>query len=214
MMPDIVTLSLCAKATVLALLLSLGRLGAQDPKSAPFYDVQVSQSDIYSYTNLKFSGDFAKFESPKGFAILGRTEAGITIVMIVGAGVAEIEVPEAVQEKFKTVFGGHPLKTAFKMIYMRLHPKEYEETFANQLKIKAADEAAFAAAKQLYEERFLNSYHAGPRAMLPPYKTRVLEIHTADHGLVGTEEGYWLTLRKYSPYGSVYPRDFVNPKQK
>jgi hypothetical protein len=214
MMPDIAALSLRSKASVLVLLLSLGLLGAQDTKPAQFYDVQVSKDEIYSYTNLKFSGDFAAFESPKGFAVLGRTEAGVTILMVIGEGVAEIQAPEAVQEKFKTVFGGHPLKSAFKMLYMRLHPKEYEEVFVKQLQTKVADEGAFTAAKQLFDERFINSYHAGAKALLPPYKTRVIEIQTADHGLVGTEEGYWLTLRKYSPYGSVYPRDFVNPKQK
>ena len=106
------------------------------------------------------------------------------------------------------------MKAAFKALYMRLHPKEFDEVFNKQLQNKVADEAAFTAAKQLFDERFNASWHAGARAMLPPYKTRVLDFQTTDHGLVCTEEGYWLTLRKYSPYGSVYPRDFINPKQK
>lgn len=214
MMPDNATLALRSAAAILILLLSLGLLGAQDATQAQFYEVRVSKDEIYSYTNLKFSGDFAKFESPKGFVVPGRTEPGVTVLMVMGEGVVEIEAPEAVLEKFKTVFGGHPLKSTFKTIYMRLNPKEYEEVFARQLQTKVGDEAAFTAAKQLFDERFINSYHAGPRAMIPPYKTRVIEFQTVDHGLVGTEEGYWLTLRRYAPYGSVYPRDFLNPKQK
>lgn len=201
-------------AVALLILLPLGLLGAQEPKASQFYDVQVSKDEIYSYSGLKFTGDYTRFESPKGFAALGRTEAGVTVLMVLGDGTATIEAPEAVQEKFKTVLGAYPLRIAFKTLYMRLHPKEFDETLSKQLQTKVADEAALTAAKQLFDERFIASWHAGAKAMLPPYKTRVIEFHTTDHGLVGTEEGYWLTLRKYSPYGSIYPRDFVNPKQK
>ncbi len=214
MMPELRYFTYRSPAVALVILLSLGLLGAQDTKPAQFYDVQVSKDEIYSYSNLKFTGDFARFESPKGFAALGRTEAGVTVLMVLGEGTINIEAPEAVQEKFKTVFGAYPLRIAFKTLYMRLHPKEFDEAFSMQLQNKVADEAAFTAAKQLFDERFINSWHAGPKAMLPPYKTRVIELNTTEHGLVGTEEGYWLTLRKYSPYGSVYPRDFINPKQK
>lgn len=200
-------------AALAAVLFSLPLL-AQQPASAKFYDVQVSKDEIYSYSNLKFAGDYTGFESPKGFLVLCRTEEGVTIVMVLGEGTAHFEVPEAVQEKFKTVFGGHPLQAPFKSVYMRLHPKEFDETFGKLSLAKASDEAALAAAKLLFDDSFLRSYHAGPKAMLPPYKTRVLEFSTASHGLVTTEEGYWLSLRRYSPYGSIYPRDFVNPKQK
>ncbi|MBZ5494797.1 MAG: hypothetical protein LAP85_00215 [Acidobacteriia bacterium] len=214
MMPDAGSVSLIPKAAVLLALFSMGFLFAQAPQSTQFYDVQISKDEIYSYTNLKFAGDFTRFESARGFLALGRTEAGVTIVMVLGEGTANIEAPETVQDKFKTVFGAYPLKTTFKTLYMRLHPKEYEEVFGKQTLTKAADEATFTAAKQLFDERFIASYHAGPKAMLPPYRTRVIELNTADLGLVWTEEGYWLTLRRYAPYASIYPRDFVNPKQK
>jgi hypothetical protein len=187
---------------------------ARQPQSPKFYDVQVSKEEMYSYSNLKFKGDYAAFESPKGFVSLCRTEEGVTIVMVLGEGTVTIEAPEAVQEKFKTVFGAHPLKTNFKKLYLRLHPKEYEEAFGRQPLQKIMDEGAFTAAKQLFEESFMRSYHAGAKALIPPQKTRVMEFTTPDHGLIATEEGYWVTLRKYSPYASVYPRDFVNPKQK
>ncbi len=204
-----------SRAAALVVLFSLGVLLAQEQTTGKFYDVQVSKDEIYSYSNLKFSGDFAAFESPKGFLALGRTEAGVTVVMILGDGTASIEAPDAVQEKFKTVFGGYPLKTAFKTIYMRLNPKEYEEVFGKLTMAKVADDGAFTAAKQIFDDRFIASYHAGTKALLPPYKTRVIEFNTPDHGLVWTEEGYWLILRRYSPsFATVYPRDFVNPKQK
>ena len=214
MMPEERSSARFSPAVVLVMLLSAGLVVAQDPKPVQFYDVQVSKDEIYNYSNLKFVGDYAAFESPKGFAALGRTEAGVTVLIILGEGTIGIEAPEAAQAKFKTVFGSHPLRTTFKSLYMRLHPKEFDEIFSKQLQNKAADEGALAAAKQLFDERFIASWHAGNRALLPPYKTHVIELNTAEHGLVGTEEGYWLTLRKYSPYGSVYPRDFVNPKQK
>lgn len=214
MMPETGSFVLHSKVGVLVFMFSLGLLLAQEPQPAQFFDVQVSKDEIYSYTNLKFSGDFTKFESSKGFVALGRTTAGVTILMVLGEGTANIEAPEAVQEKFKTVFGTYPLKAAFKTLYMRLNPKEFEEVFGKEPLTKVADEGAFTAAKQLFEERFINSWHAGPKAMLPPYKTRVMEFNTADFGLVATEEWYYLTLRRYSPYGSIYPKDFVNPKQK
>jgi hypothetical protein len=189
-------------------------LWPQEAKQAQFYDVQISKAEIYAYANLKFAGDYARFESAQGFAALGRTEAGVTLVVIVGDGTLSIEAPEAVQEKFKTVFGAHPLRIAFKSLYMRISPKEFDEVLAAQIKTKAADENTFTTAKALFDERFTASWHAGSKAMLPPLKTRVIEIRTPEHGLIATEEGYWLTLRRYTPYASVYPRDFVNPKQK
>jgi hypothetical protein len=207
-------LRLHSRFAMLIILFSSVLLLAGQPQSAKFYDVQVSKEEIYSYSNLKFQGDYAAFESPKGFLALCRTEEGVTVLMVLGAGTMTIEAPEAVQEKFKTVFGGHPLKTTFKTIYMRLHPKDFEEAFGKEPLTKIPDESAFTAAKQLFDDSFLRSYHAGPKAMIPPVKTRVMEFNTSDHGTVTTEEGYWLTLRKYSPYGSVYPKDFVNPKQK
>ena len=207
-------LGLHSRFAVLIILFASALLLAGQSQTAKFYEVQVSKDEIYSYSNLKFQGDYASFESPKGFLALCRTEEGVTVLIVLGAGTVTIEAPEAVQEKFRAVFGSHPLKTSFKTVYMRLHPKDFEAVFGKETLTKVADEGAFNAAKQLFDECFLRSYHAGPKAMLPPLKTRVMEFDTADHGVTATEEGYWLTLRKYSPYGSVYPKDFVNPKQK
>jgi O-glycosyl hydrolase len=41
-----------------------------------------------------------------------------------------------------------------------------------------------------------------------------MEFETAEFGQISNEEGYWVMLRRLSPYGSVYPSRFVNPKQK
>lgn len=207
-------LRLHARILIAAAFCSAGLLLAQEPSTSTFYDVQLTKDEVYSYTNLKFAGDYASFESPRGMLVLGRTGAGVTVVMILGQGSFTLEAPEAVQEKFTTVFGAYPLKSNFKNLYIRLHPKEFEEAFAKQSLTKVADEGAFNSAKEMFDERFALSYHAGSKALLPPYKTRVLEFTTAEHGLISTQEGYWLILRKYSPYGSVYPSNFVNPKQK
>ncbi len=197
-----------------AVLCATAMLCAQEQQATNFFDVHINKDEVYSYTNLRFQGDFATFESPKGQLVLGRTDAGVTVVIILGAGSLAIEAPDAVLEKFKTVFSGYPLKATFRNLYIRINPKEFEETIGKQLLTKVADEDAFNSAKELYDERFPGSFHAGAKALLPPYKTRVLEFTTAEFGLVSTQEGYWLTLRKYSPYGSVYPSNFVNPKQK
>ncbi len=197
-----------------AILFGSGLLFAQEQQAASFFDVHINKDEVYSYTGLKFQGDYASFESPKGLLVLGRTDVGVTVVIILGAGSLNIEAPDAVQDKFKTVFSNYPLRTNFKNLYIRINPKEFEETIGKQSLTKAADEGALTSAKELYDERFPGSFHAGAKALLPPYKTRVLEFTTADFGLVSTQEGYWLTLRKYSPYGSVYPGNFVNPKQK
>src|SRR3974377_151439 len=143
---------------------------AQDTaQKSSFYEVQMTKDEVYSYTNLKFKGDYTSFESPAGIIVLGKTEIGVTVVIVLGGGTMAIEAPDAVQEKFKTVFGMYPLNAKFKTLYMRINPKEYAETFGKQSLAKSGDEAALAKAKELFDLRFLASYHAGPRAILPDY---------------------------------------------
>jgi hypothetical protein len=189
-------------------------LFAQEAQKTGFYDVQMTKDEIYTYTNLKFKGDYTSFESPSGTLALGRTEAGVTIVIILGQGNLTIEGPESAQEKIKEVFGGYPVKSTFKSIYVRLNPKEYEESIGKMTLAKAPSDDALAKAKELFDSRFLASYHAGPRAIFPPYKTRVFDFETQDLGQITNEEGYWLKLMRISPYGKVYASNFVNPKQK
>lgn len=201
---------------ILALFVPAALVFAQEQvdQKTNFFDVQITKDQVFSYKNLKFTGDYTSFESASGFVLLGKTDAGNTVVIVVGAGNATIDAPEAHQEKMKTVFGMLPLKFAFKGIYMRLSPKEYAETLGKTELAKAADDDAFNKAKEIYDLKFLGSYHAGPKAMLPPYKTRVMEFDTDAFGWIYDEEGYWLKLRKVSPYASIYPANFVNPKQK
>ncbi|HYK90238.1 MAG TPA: hypothetical protein VE398_15795 [Acidobacteriota bacterium] len=213
-MRSIVGFHLDLRLTVAALLLSSGLIPAQEQPKTSFYDVQVSKEEVYKYSGLKFSGDYTSFESPSGYVALGKTEAGVTIVIVLGDGTLRIEAPEAGQEKFKTVFGNHPLRTSFKSVYMRLNPKEYDEVFSKLQLTKSPDDAVLARAKEIYDQRFLASYHAGPKAIFPPYRTRVMDFDTPDIGQIINEEGYWLILRKVSPYASVYPSRFVNPKGK
>ncbi len=200
--------------TLVALFLSSSLLLAQETPKSNFYDVQISKDEIYKFSNLKFSGDYTSFESPSGYLALGTTEAGVTVVILLGDGTVKIESPEVVQEKLKTVFGGYPLRTTFRSVYMRLNPKEYDEIFGKLQLTKSPDDGVLAKAKEIYDQRFLASYHAGPKAIFPPYKTRVLDFETADMGQITNEEGYWLILRRVSPYASIYPARFINPKQK
>lgn len=209
--------SLFLVAAILVTPLAAARMTAsrQEPaQQTSFFDIKLGPEEIYKYTNLRFTGDYSSFESPSGALALGRTEAGVTVVIILGGGTLSLDAPEAVQQKFTEVFKAHPLKVPFKTIYMRLNPKEFDEIFGKQELSKTPDEQAMASAKQIYADRFLTSFHAGDKAIFPPYRTRVLDVETADFGLITYEEGYWIRLRRLSPYASVYPRDFVNPKQK
>ncbi len=201
-------------ALVIALLIPAAPLIAQGTgQQTGFYDVQITKEEIYTYSNLKFAGDYSSIQSPTGSLALGKTDAGVTIVILIGAGDVTIQSPDTVQEKFNTVFGAYPLKTSFKSLYMRLNPKEYDETLGKLNLVKAPNDDVLAKAKELYDLKFLASYHAGPRAIFPPYKTRVFDFDT-DLGQITYEEGYWLRLIRVAPYGKVYPSNFVNPKQK
>jgi hypothetical protein len=197
---------------ILLLLLLTTVLVAQDTSN--FYEVDITKSEFYSYTDLKFAGDYTSFRSAAGHLALGRTEAGVTILIVVGDGTLNITAPEAGVEKFKTVFGNYPMEANFTSIYMRLHPKEFEEVFGKLSLKKAPDDSSFTKAKELFDQDFVGSYHAGPKALLPPYRTRHFEFETKEFGQITNEEGYWLTLRRLSPYGSVYAARFVNPKQR
>ena len=114
----------------------------------------------------------------------------------------------------KTVFGSYPLKANFKSVYVRLSPKEYEETFGKLEMTKYADEDAFKQAKEIFDQKFLGSYHAGPKAMLPDYRFRRMEFDTEAQGWVVDWEHYWLDLFRVSPFAKIYPANFVNPRKK
>jgi len=190
-------------------------LSAQDEaQKAGFYDVSLSKDDIYTYSALKFAGDYTSWESPSGLVALGRTEAGVTLLILIGEGTVTIQAPEQVREKFTAAFGSFPVTTKFATLYMRLHPQEFQSVFGKQTLTKSPDDAAFAKAKEIYDQRFLTSYHAGPRAILPPVKTRVMDFDTPQFGQITNEEGYWLSLNRITPFAKIYPARFVNPKQK
>jgi len=205
-----------AGIVVAIILVSVMPALAQEPAQpqTTFFDVQLSKDEIYSYKNLKFTGDYFSFESAAGSLALGTTEAGVTILILLGPGSVTITTPDEFQDKFKTAFSAHPLTTSFKTIYMRLNPKEYAETIGKQELAKSADESVLTRAKDIYDQKFLASYHAGPRAMLPNYKTRRAEFETEAHGWIVHDEGYWITLFRVSPYARIYPANTINPKQK
>ena len=177
----------------------------QETQKTTFYDVQLTKDEVYTYSGLKYKGDYISFESPSGVIALGRTEVGVTVAVILGAGTVSIEAPDAGQEKFKTVFGTYPLKTAFKSIYIRIHPKEFDSAFGKMTLTKTGDEAALTKAKELFDLKFLGSYHAGPRAILPPEKTRVFDFDTEEFGQIHNEEGYWLKSLARCPRSSGRP---------
>ena len=201
-------------ALIAVLLGAILLLAQEDAQKAGFYDVSLSKDDIYKYGALKFAGDYTSWESSSGLLALGRTEAGVTVLIVLGGGTVTIQAPEQVREKFNAAFGAYPVSTAFTTLYMRLHPQEFEDVFGKQSMTKSPDDASLAKAKEIYDQRFLTSYHAGPRAILPPVKTRVMDFDTPQFGQITNEEGYWISLNRITPFSKIYPSRFVNPKQK
>ena len=208
----------CCASWLLASALSFCPTGSWAQEAATqekkFFEIKIAKDEIYTYKDLKFAGDFTSFESPSGALALGRTEGGVTVMIVLGSGSVTIEAPEAVHDKFKTVFTAYPLKAKFTNAYLRLNPKDFDGTFGGLALTKSSDEAAFNKAKELFDQKFLGSWHAGPLAIFPPARTRYMDFETAEFGQVVNEEGYWIFLRRLSPYGSVYPAKFVNPKQR
>jgi len=203
------------RAVLIAIFFGAVLLSAQeDSQKSGFYDVSLSKDDIYKYATLKFSGDYTSWESSSGLLALGRTEAGVTVVIVLGGGTVTIQAPDQVREKFNAAFGAYPVSTAFTTLYMRLNPQEFQDVFGKQSMTKSPDDDALAKAKEIYDQRFLASYHAGPRAILPPVKTRVMDFDTKQFGQVTNEEGYWITLNRITPFAKIYPARYVNPKQK
>jgi hypothetical protein len=201
-------------ALIAAFLGAIPLSAQEEAQKAGFYEVSLSADEVYKYSNLKFAGDYTSWESPSGLLVLGKTEAGVTVLIVLGAGTVTIQAPEQAREKFTAAFGAYPVNTAFTTLYMRLHPQEFQEVFGKQSMTKSPDEAALAKAKEIYDQRFLTSYHAGPRAILPPVKTRVMDFDTPQFGQITNEEGYWISLNRITPFTKVYASRFVNPKQK
>jgi len=197
-----------ARMLLVLLLVGVGA-GAQE-RASKFYDVKLSNDEVYTYANLSFQGDFTRFESPAGKLALGRTEVGVTVVIVLGEGSVTFSAAGPAQAKFTKVFGAHPAAATFTSLYMRLSPAEFERTLGKAKLTKITDELVLNQAQEVFDARFLGSFHAGPLAIIPPDKTRHMDFATVEFGQVQTEEGYWLTLRRMSPFGSVYPPSFVN----
>src|SRR5512139_581774 len=73
------------RTALIAVFLGAVLLLAQDEaQKAGFYDVSLSKDDIYTYSSLKFAGDYTSWESSSGLVALGRTEAGVTVLIVIG----------------------------------------------------------------------------------------------------------------------------------
>jgi hypothetical protein len=203
-------------ARMLALLLLLAgiRAAAQEQVDLKkFYEVKLVKEEVYAYRDLRFVGDYTTWQSPAGNLVLGRTEVGVTLAIVLGEGMVTFEAAEPARAKCEQVFAGHPVMAKFTTLYMRLNPKEYEETLGKAQLTRTGDEAVLKQAQEIYDVKFLGSFHAGALAIIPPEKTRFMDFTTVEFGQVQSQEGYWVSLRRLSPYGSVYPPNYVNKKK-
>jgi 1,2-phenylacetyl-CoA epoxidase PaaB subunit len=110
-------------------------------------------------------------------------------------------------------FEAAPAVIIAKQTYLRLEPGVYESMIKAATLTRATDEEILKRAKAIYDDRFNGSYHAGPLAIIPPAKTFFADIESEKYGHVIFEEGDFLRLVRVTPYKSVYPSYFVNPKR-
>lgn len=179
-----------------------------------FYAVTMGPDDVYAFDTLNFYGDFIQFHVSGGQLVFGKTEVGVTVIIIFGSGEFKLTAPAELQAKMREAFGNYPAIGKFKMIYMRIYPKDYDAMFKKVSLKKIQDEAVFNKAKEVFGSKFYGSYHAGDLAMFPPEKSRFMDFDTDDLGQVIVEDGFWLRASRTQPYKSVYPRNFENPKRK
>lgn len=181
----------------------------QEQQEKKFYPVSVDE--VYAFDSFTYKGDYVELTASKGHMVLGKTEVGVTVVILLASGEFKMTAAPQFEDKMKDAFGNHPAVGKFQSVYMRVTPKDFEEMIKTQKLTKVNDEAALNRGKEIFKEKFYGSWHAGDLAIIPPERTVFMDLATDDFGQVIVEEGYWLITRRTFPYKSVYPRNFENP---
>lgn len=188
-------------------------LSAQDDKKA--YDVSLTADNLYSFDKIQSGGDYLELTASNGQMALGMIEGGPTVVILFGDGQFKAACVPGFEEKVQQAFSAAcPVTGKFTRAYLRLRPKDYENLIKEAKLTKLPDEKLLAKAKEVYQDKFLGSYHAGDKATLPPEKSIFVDLDTEAYGQVIIEDGFWLRLIRISPYKSVYPRGFEKPMAK
>ena len=85
-----------------------------------------------------------------------------------------------------------PFKESFSSIYLRIHPRFYQDLVEGATTRKIEDVQAFRKAEKIYKHKFWNSYHANDRAIIPSVNVGTIDIECGTWGRLQIGEGIQL----------------------
>ncbi len=148
------------------------------------YKVSFSADEMYSIENFALHGKYSDLAISRGILIPGTMEVGVTVVVVLGDG--EWIVRDPGQYIWKNLDKQNiPFRESFSSIYLRIHPRFYQDLFESATTRKIEDIQAFKKAEKIYKHKFWNSYHVNDRAIIP----------SADMGMIDIESNTWGRLQ-------------------
>jgi hypothetical protein len=154
------------------------------------YPVSFTADDMYAVTDFSLPLQFSDFVVTEGILIPGTTAVGTTVVLILGDGEWRLRQPE--QYSWTHVprdSSAVPFSESFTSLYLRIHPRFYEELISNTQLTRMRDPEAFARAERIYKHKFWNSFHTGERALIPSSDIGTIDIESASWGRLQIHEG-------------------------
>ena len=166
-----------------SLVLIFPALSGDTTKDMHGYKVSFSADAIVSIENFTLRGNYSDFSVEKGILVPGTTEVGVTVMVILGDG--EWAVREPGQYIWKNVdreMDDTPFKERFTSIYLRIHPRFYQDLLAGATVEKIHDVQDFKQAEKIYKHKFWNSYHSNERAIIPSTDVGTIDIESVTWG--------------------------------
>ena len=160
------------------------------------YAVSFTDENMYAVEGFSFSTEHSDFDVPRGILVPGTTEVGTTVVLVLGDGTWTARDPGHYQWKNMSVAAGSTRVTEpFSSIYLRIHPRFYDQLLAAARVTETRDPDMFARAEKIFKHKFWNSYHSNERALIP----------SADIGAIDIESNTWgrVQIREATRIGGI-----------
>ena len=164
------------------------------------YPVSFTADDMYAVADFSLALQFSDFAVAEGILVPGTTAVGTTVVLILGDGEWRLRQPE--QYRWTHVprdSSATPFTESFTSLYLRIHPRFYEELIGNATLARVRDPEAFARAERIYKHKFWNSFHTGERALIPSSDIGTIDIESASWGRLQIHEGRSFGPMEMSP---------------
>ncbi len=175
----------------------------------PGYTVHFSADDMYSVDGFELRTELSSFTVEEGFLVPGTTRVGATVVIVIGEGVWTAADRERYAWKnLAPGPGGPELQERFDSLYLRIHPRYYDELLAGAVVEKSRNLHAFALAREIYRRKFRNSYHFNQNAIIPSADVGTIDIESQTWGRL------WITEQRghgFSPSVHRWPSDTWRP---